>query len=72
VEGDCIEIDGHQVPIVPENAARIRAPIRAFVRARRSQRPAGPKADSPQIRELEHRLYALLEDVKQHLRPNMP
>jgi hypothetical protein len=56
------------VPIVPENAAL----IRAFVRARRSQRPAGPKTDAPQIRDLEHRLYSLLQDVKQHLRTNMP
>ena len=64
---NCIEIDGRQVPIVPENASV----IRGFVRACRSQR-RGPKAGSPLIPDLELRLHALLQDVKQHLRPNTP
>lgn len=39
VTGACIEIDGDQVPIVPENAAR----IRAFVRAqKRAAQPGAP------------------------------
>jgi hypothetical protein len=67
VEDNCLEIDGRQVPMVPENASL----IRAFVRACRSRR-AGPKAESSRIPDLELRLHALLEDVKQHLRPNLP
>jgi hypothetical protein len=65
VVDNCLEIDGRQVPIVPENASI----IRAFIRACRSQRH-GPKAELPMIPDLELRLHALLQDVKQHLRPN--
>ena len=66
VVDNCIEIDGRQIAIIPENASI----IRGFVRACRAKR-AGPKA-SPPIPDLELRLHALLQDVKQHLRPNLP
>jgi hypothetical protein len=51
VVDNCIEIDGRQVPIIPENASV----IRGFVRACRSRR-AGPKAESSRIPDLELRL----------------
>jgi hypothetical protein len=57
VVDNCLEIDGRRVPIVPKNASL----IRAFVRACRSQRRAGPTAESPQIPGLELRLHALQE-----------
>jgi hypothetical protein len=78
VEDNCIEIDGEQVPIVPENGAR----IRAFVRARRSPRPAepkaAPKADPPSsgavipgAAALNFRLKDLFDDVKRHVRSGL-
>ncbi|MGO9263003.1 MAG: hypothetical protein ACLQU1_43005 [Bryobacteraceae bacterium] len=76
LEDNCIEIDGEQVPIVPENAAR----IRAFVRSRRSPRPAEPKASSPpadpnavppSVPGLYFRLRALVEDVQKHVRSGL-
>jgi hypothetical protein len=83
VEDNCIEIDGEQVPIAPENAAR----IRAFVRARRSPCPAEPKVEPkaepkaepkpdpravpPAVPGLNFRLKALVEDVKKHVLPGL-
>jgi hypothetical protein len=79
VEDNCLEIDGQQVPIVPENAAR----IRAFVRARRSPRPAPlkaqpqaqPKAEPgavpPGVPALNFRLRSLINDVKKHVRSGL-
>ncbi|MGO9254931.1 MAG: hypothetical protein ACLQU1_01305 [Bryobacteraceae bacterium] len=63
---NCLEIDGRQVPIIPENASI----IRAFIRACRPQRAAAKAL--PLIPDLELRLHALVQDVKQHLRPNLP
>ncbi|MGO9261710.1 MAG: hypothetical protein ACLQU1_36220 [Bryobacteraceae bacterium] len=68
VMDNCLEIDGRQVPIVPENASI----IRAFIRACRSQRRAGAKDQSSVIPDLELRLHAILQDIKQVLRPNLP
>jgi hypothetical protein len=74
VEDNCIEIDGEQVPLVPENAAR----IRAFIRARRSPRPAEPKAKKtdpravpPGVPALHFRLRALVEEVKKYVLPGL-
>ncbi len=81
VEDNCIEIDGEQVPIVPENAAR----IRALVRARRSLRPPEPKASPPapkanppapdgvppRVPLLNFRLKALVEEIQKQVLPGL-
>jgi hypothetical protein len=67
VADNCIEIDGKQVPLIPENAAR----IRAFVRSRRPQRPASPPAYPADLADLELRQKALIADFKRHLQPGL-
>ncbi|MGO9255287.1 MAG: hypothetical protein ACLQU1_03135, partial [Bryobacteraceae bacterium] len=68
VMDNCLEIDGRQVPIAPENASL----IRGFVRECRARSRAARKASAPVIADLELRLHAIIQDVKQHLRPNTP
>jgi hypothetical protein len=67
VEDSCIEIDGEQVPIAPENASR----IRAFIRARRSQRPSSRRAYPADLSDLNLRQKALLSDFKRHVQPDL-
>jgi hypothetical protein len=74
VEDNRIEIDGRQAPIVPENASR----ICAFVRACRSQRPAvkscglqpAPSLPVPVEQALHGFAHAFV--VKHHGRPGGP
>ena len=59
VTGECLDIDGEMVPIVPENAAR----IRAFVRAQKKLRPPQPSPAAPTVAKIELDLRHLLLDV---------
>ena len=67
MEDNCLEIDGEQVPIIPKNAAR----IRAFVRERRSRCSASPPAYPAELSDLKLRQRALLADFKRHLKPEL-
>ena len=68
VTGDCIEIDGEDVAIIPENAAR----IRAFLRARRAVPDPSPDPYPPYLGDLTLRHHALISDVKRQLKPGVP
>jgi len=65
VADNCIEIEGEQIALVPENAPR----IRAFLATRRA---STRKPDPPAVADLNIRLRALLEDYRRHVTSNIP
>ena len=70
VHDDCLEISGEMVPILPENAARIREAVnRLRADLRKSQDDAGPRSPgdtltSPEIASLQTRFDAWLGDLR--------
>lgn len=67
VEDNYLEIEGEQVAIVPENAAR----IRAFVRERRARRSTLPPAFPADLEDLKLRQRALLADCKRQVESDL-
>jgi hypothetical protein len=67
VAGNCIDIDGEQVPIIPENAAR----IRAFVRVRRPRPPAFPPPFPAELSDFKLRQRALVADFKRQIKRDL-
>jgi hypothetical protein len=67
-EENCIEIDGESVPIVPENASRIRAFVRSKRTAAKSEPAPSKRLD---IREIDIRQRELIRDATQLIGPTL-
>ena len=70
VDADSLEIDGEKIALIPANAGRIRAAIRALcLRARPAAPASRPPAD---LIELQIRIDALADDLDQSIRALNP
>ncbi len=68
VDDETITIDGEEVPLVPENAPRIRARLDTL----RSQLRAEKRRTEPALIELRMRSEALLDEVRRRVNPTLP
>jgi hypothetical protein len=68
IAGNSIDIGGEEVPIIPENAARIREFVRAQKRVDRPPKPAAPTVPQLALR-LHHLILDLQHCAATHLSP---